>query len=68
MFIELIGITGTLLIILAFCNTNKKKIRIYDSIGALLFVIYGLLIGAFSTWLLNLILIIINIYKIKKGE
>lgn len=61
---EIIGILGTLFIIIAFSLNGELKIRIFDLIGAILFVIYGLTIHSFSTILLNTILIIIQIYKL----
>lgn len=66
--IELIGIVATLFIVLAFSMNDKKLIRIFDSVGAVLFVIYGILIGSLSVWLLNGILIVINIRKIMKNK
>lgn len=63
---EFIGILGTLFIIIAFTFNGELKIRIFDLIGAILFVIYGITIKSFSTILLNGILIIIQIYKIYK--
>ena len=68
MSIELLGLLATLFIVLAFCNNDKKLIRLFDSIGALLFVIYGLITGALSVWILNAILIIVNAYKIIKKK
>lgn len=58
---ELIGIAGTLFVLLSFSMREIKKIRIINIVGAALFVIYGLLAGALSTWLLNGILIIIHL-------
>lgn len=58
---EIFGIVGTLFVLLSFLMKQVNKIRIINIIGALFFVIYGLLINAFSTWLLNAILIIIHI-------
>lgn len=69
--VELLGIIGTLFILIAFLQNNSNCIRLFDSIGALFFVIYGLQIHAISVWLLNSIIIIINIIKIynqKRGK
>lgn len=63
---EFIGILGTLFIILAFILNGEIKIRLFDLIGALLFVLYGFTINSFSTILLNFILIIIQLYKLYK--
>lgn len=66
--VEVLGIVATLFILAAFSLNDKKLIRLVDSIGALLFVIYGILINSLSVWLLNICLIIINLYKIKNNK
>ena len=70
---EIIGIVATLFVLLSFLMKKIELVRIINIIGAAFFVVYGLLIGAFSTWLLNAILIIIHliyltIYLIKKKK
>ena len=64
--VEVLGIIATLFIVIAFAMNSKKLIRIFDTIGAILFIIYGILIGSLSVWLLNGILVIINIHKLIK--
>lgn len=61
---EIFGLIRTLFIVLAFTMTGEIKIRIFDGIGALFSVIYGITIRAFSTVLLNSILIAVHIYKL----
>lgn len=68
MLVEIVGIVATLFILFAFSLSDVKKIRFFDIIGALLFVIYGMLINSISVWLLNSVLIIINAYKIMKNK
>lgn len=63
---EIIGITATVIILIAFLMKGEKKIRIIDSIGAFVFIIYGILIGSVSNILLNSALLIINVYNIYK--
>ena len=66
---ELIGLAGTLFVLLSFLMKDLTKVRIINIIGALLFVIYGICINAWSTWILNAILIIIHIiYLVKKNK
>ena len=65
---EAIGITGTLFVLLSFLMKDIRKVRIINIVGAILFVVYGLLIGALSTWLLNGILVIIHIVYLLKGN
>ena len=62
---EIIGIIATLFVVVAFTLNGERKIRIFNFIGAVIFVIYGLLINSFSTILLNASLIIIQLFKIK---
>ena len=66
--VEILGIIATLFIVVAFAMNSKKSIRIFDTIGAILFIIYGILIGSLSVWLLNGILVIINIHKLIKEK
>jgi hypothetical protein len=63
---EIIGIIGTLFILIAFSFTGERKIRIMDTVGAALFVVYGILTQTWSTAILNFFLICINCYKIFK--
>lgn len=63
---ELIGIAGTIFILIAFSCNSERKIRIYDAVGAALFVIYGVLTRTWSTAVLNALLIVIQIVKLRK--
>lgn len=69
--VELIGIIGSAFICVAFLFKNVIWIRVFDSVGAVLFIIYGVVIHSFSTVLLNGILILIqlvNLYKLWKNR
>lgn len=66
--IELIGIIATLFVLAAFMLNDVKKIRIVDLIGAVLFVIYGILIHSLSVCILNFVLILIHIFKLIKHK
>lgn len=63
---EIIGMTGTILILIGFLSNSEKKIRLFDMAGSFLFVTYGILIGAWSNIVLNGILILIHIYKLRR--
>ena len=63
---ELIGLTGTVLILIGFLSNSEKRIRIFDMIGSACFVIYGILIGAYSNIILNGILIFVHLYKLNR--
>lgn len=66
--IEILGIIATLFVLAAFMLNDVKQIRIVDLIGAILFVVYGILIHSLSVSLLNGILIIIHLYKLIKRK
>ena len=65
---EIIGIAGTLVILIGFLSDKEKIIRGFDLAGSLLFVIYGVAIGSLSTILLNSVLILVHIYKFYRGR
>ena len=65
---EYIGILGSIIIVLAFAMKQEKYIRIFDMVGAALFVVYGILIHSFSNVFLNSVLILINVYRLYKKE
>lgn len=66
MFVEIIGIVASLFVISAFLFKNVKIIRLLDAVGALLYVIYGILIHSYANILLNTVLIAVQIYHLYK--
>ena len=62
--IEILGIVASLFIILAFLFKDIRIIRILDTVGATLYVIYGILIDSWANIFLNTILILIQIYRL----
>jgi hypothetical protein len=64
--IETIGFIATLFVLSSFLVSGEVKIRVINIFGAILFVVYGVLIGALSVWLLNGALLVIHIYKLQK--
>ena len=65
---EIIGIAATLFVLASFLVNDIRKVRLINIVGAALFVAYGYLIGAFSTWLLNGVLIIIHIRFLREQK
>ena len=65
---EVIGTLASVLVLMSFLFTGEKRIRIANIFGAALFVVYGLLIGAFSVWFLNGALLIVHIVRLCKGR
>ena len=65
---ELIGTLASVLVLISFLMSGEKKIRIINITGAIMFVIYGVLINAFSVWFLNGALILIHIYYLMRSQ
>ena len=64
---EFIGIAATLFVLLSFLMKDAAKIRKINIVGAALFVVYGLLIGSISVWLLNAVLLLIH-FRFLRGS
>ena len=65
---EIIGITGTLVILVGFMSDSERVIRWFDMAGSILFIIYGVAIGSLSTILLNSVLVLVHTYKFYRGR
>lgn len=63
---ESIGILASIIVLISFIAKGENKIRIINIIGALVFVIYGLLINSFSVWFLNGMLCLVHVWKLLK--
>lgn len=63
---EILGIIASVIVLLSFLMKGEKNIRIVNIFGAMCFVIYGIMINAFSVWFLNGALCIIHLYKLLK--
>lgn len=61
-----VGYLASLLLAISLIVTNALKFRIYNILGCLTFIVYGILITAFPVILANSILLVINIYQLYK--
>lgn len=60
---ELIGIVGTITILVSLMQKDQIRLRFINMIGSILFTVYGLSIGAYSVWILNGICIFVNLLR-----
>ncbi len=58
---EVIGYIGTALVVLSFFMSSVYKLRVINTIGSLVSIVYGLLVNVYPTVLLNVCLALINI-------
>ena len=61
---ELIGIIGTIFVLVSFLQKTETKIRQINIIGAGFFVIYGITTKTYSTAILNIALLFIHLTKL----
>lgn len=62
--IELIGISASVFVLVSFTQKEIKKIRVLNTIGSCIFIIYGILLKSPSLILLNSIGLCIQIYNL----
>ena len=66
--LEIYGYISMILVVISMLQKNIKWLRILNTISCMMFVVYGFLIGAYPVILLNSIVIVINLYRLIKGE
>ena len=64
--IEYIGYLASFFVALSFTLKNIKKLRIVNSIGCLVFVAYGFMIGSIPVIITNGLITLINLYYLSK--
>lgn len=64
--IEYVGYCASILIAVSLTMTSIVQLRIINSIGCFLFVIYGLEVNAYPVAIANAVIIVINIYNLYK--
>lgn len=63
MNVEIVGYIATVFILTSLALSNLKALRIVNSLGAIGWITYGVLVGSSSIIVGNVIMILINIYK-----
>lgn len=65
--IEWIGYLASILITISMFMKEIFKLRFINLMGCILFVIYGLIIGAYPVAIANAIIVFINLYYLYKS-
>ena len=65
-WIEWVGYGASLMIAVSLLMTDLIKLRLINTVGCLLFVIYGLIVGAYPVAVANSAIILINLYHLYK--
>lgn len=64
--IEWVGYIASACIVLSLVMTSIEKIRIINTIGCLLYVYYGIRVGAYPVAVANVCIVLINAYHLIK--
>ena len=62
--VELLGYIATYFVAVSFLIKSIVQLRVVNSIGAILFVIYSVIISAYPVALLNAFLAVVNVYQL----
>ena len=71
MIIEIIGYIGSFLVLVSFLMVSVVKLRVVNTIGSVIFMIYALIIKSYPTAIMNFCLVLINIhflYRMSKTD
>lgn len=66
MIYEIIGYVGSGLVLVSFLMASVVKLRVVNSVGSLIFAVYALLIHSYPTMIMNICLVLINLYYLWK--
>lgn len=63
---EIIGYVGSALVLVSFLMASVVKLRVVNAIGSTIFAVYALLIRSYPTMIMNICLVLINLYYLWK--
>ena len=66
--IELVGYLGSALVLVSFLMTSVVKLRIVNTLGSFIFMVYALIIHSYPTAVMNFCLVLINLHFLWKGR
>lgn len=66
MFFQFLGYTASFIILVSILMSNVLKFRVINMLGATLFCVYGLVIGAYPVLVMNGVIVMIDIIYIFK--
>ena len=64
--IEAVGYLGSALVLVSFLMASVVKLRVVNSVGSAIFAVYALIIHSYPTAIMNICLLLINIYYLWK--
>jgi len=65
-YLEIVGWIATFVVIGSFLINDMLKLRSVNLVGATLWLIYGIIGGSFSIMFLNIVVMCIQVFKIRQ--
>ena len=65
-YVEWLGYLASIIVAISFLMKSITRLRFFNTVGAILFVIYAVAISAFPVALINLFVVCVNIYYLTK--
>lgn len=66
MLIEAFGYLGSILVVISMLMTSVMKLRIINTTGSVIFATYAFIIHSYPTAFMNVALVLINLYNMKR--
>lgn len=66
--IEIWGYISMIVVLISVMMKDIKKLRMINTISCIMFVIYGVALGAYPIVIMNSLVIVINMWRLYKGE
>jgi len=63
---EWVGYLASLVLMISFLMKNINKLRIINSIGAVLFIVYGFMLSSWPVIITNAFILGVNVYYLSK--
>ncbi len=60
--VEWVGYAAMIMLMISFMMKDIKKLRIINTIGCLLFVVYGFMLGSYPIIITNAFISLVNLY------
>ncbi len=65
-FIEVFGIVASFIILVSLLMSSVKKLRLVNLVGSIFMFVYGVLIGALPVMIMNVGILLINVYYLRQ--
>ena len=65
-YLEIVGWIATFVVIGSFLINDMLRLRSVNLVGATLWLIYGIIAGSFSIMFLNIVVMCIQVFKIRE--